>query len=59
VRDEPGVTVIEAEGGSALFDADDADAAQRVLAAAIARGRVADFARQHPSLSQIFKEVAR
>ena len=59
VRDTPGVTVIEADGGYALFDAEDPDAAQRVLAAAVARGGVSDFARQHPSLSQIFKEVVR
>ncbi|MGN6271455.1 MAG: ABC transporter ATP-binding protein [Protaetiibacter sp.] len=59
VRDTSGITVIEADGGYALFDADDPEAAQRVLAAAVARGGVSDFARQHPSLSQIFKEVVR
>ena len=59
VRETPGITVIEADGGYALFDADDPDAAQRVLAAAVVRGGVSDFARQHPSLSQIFKEVVR
>jgi len=59
LRDEPGVTVIEADGGYALFDAADPDAAARVLQAAVARGAVSDFARQHPTLSQIFKEVIR
>ena len=59
VRDQPGVTVIEADGGDALFDAETPEAAQRVLEAAVARGAVSDFARQHPSLSQIFKEVVR
>lgn len=59
VREQPGVTVVETDGGYALFDADDPEAAQRVLEAAVARGAVTDFARQHPSLSQIFKEVVR
>lgn len=59
LRDEPGVTVIEADGGFALFDAADPEAAARVLQAAISRGTVSDFARQHPTLSQIFKEVIR
>ena len=48
-----------ADGGYALFDAETPEAAQRVLEAAVARGAVSDFARQHPSLSQIFKEVVR
>lgn len=59
LRDEPGVSVIEADGGYALFDAADPDVATRVLQAAVARGPVSDFARQHPTLSQIFKEVIR
>ncbi|QEO08985.1 ABC transporter ATP-binding protein [Protaetiibacter larvae] len=59
LRDEAGITVIEADGGFAVFDADDPDAASRVLRGALARGEVTDFARQHPSLSQIFKEVIR
>jgi len=59
LRDEPGVTVIEADGGYALFDVDDAETASRVLRSAVARGGVTDFARQHPTLSQIFKEVIR
>ncbi|PZQ89070.1 MAG: ABC transporter ATP-binding protein [Leifsonia xyli] len=59
VREQAGVTVIEADGGYALFDAENPAAAQRVLEAAVARGAVSDFARQHPSLSQIFKEVVR
>ncbi len=59
LRDEPGVSVIEADGGYALFDADSPETANRVLAAAVSRGAVTDFARQHPTLSQIFKEVIR
>lgn len=57
LRAEPGVTVIDFEGGYALFDADDAEVAQRVLRTAVERGDVASFAPQHPSLAQIFKEV--
>ncbi|WP_344738575.1 ABC transporter ATP-binding protein [Microbacterium awajiense] len=57
LRDEPGVEVVEFDGGFALFDADSDDAAQRVLRLAVERGDVASFAPQHPSLAQIFKEV--
>ncbi|GAA1228756.1 ABC-2 type transport system ATP-binding protein [Microbacterium phyllosphaerae] len=57
LRAEPGVTVLDFEGGYALFDADDAEVAQRVLRTAVDRGDVASFAPQHPSLAQIFKEV--
>ncbi|MBT2483775.1 MULTISPECIES: ABC transporter ATP-binding protein [unclassified Microbacterium] len=57
LRTEPGVTVIDFEGGYALFDADGAETAQRVLRSAVERGDVASFAPKHPSLAQIFKEV--
>ncbi|MEV7632576.1 ATP-binding cassette domain-containing protein [Microbacterium sp. NPDC089318] len=57
LRTEPGVTVLDFEGGSALFDADTPDTAQRVLRQAMERGTVSSFAPQHPSLAQIFKEV--
>ena len=57
LRAEPGVTVIDFEGGYALFDAEDADTAQRVLRTAVERGDVASFAPKHPSLAQIFNEV--
>ncbi|MFF7293990.1 ABC transporter ATP-binding protein [Microbacterium sp. NPDC008134] len=57
LRTEPGVTVVDFEGGYALFDTDDAETAQRVLRTAVAHGDVASFAPKHPSLAQIFKEV--
>jgi ABC-2 type transport system ATP-binding protein len=57
LRAEPGVQVIEFEGGTAVFDADSDDDAQRVLRRALEQGPVATFAPQRPSLSQIFKEV--
>lgn len=56
---EPGVELIEADGGWAVFDADTDDAAQRVLRRAVEQGDVASFAPQHPTLAQIFKEVIK
>jgi ABC-2 type transport system ATP-binding protein len=61
VRDVPGVTVIELDGRYALFEVargdGGTDAAQAVLARALAAGPVTRFAPIHPTLSQIFKEV--
>ncbi len=57
VRESPGVQVVDFDGGYALFDADDAESAQRVLQHAVSLGDVTRFAPQQPSLSQIFKEV--
>lgn len=57
LRDEPGVEVVEFDGGYALFDADTDETVQRVLRRAVASGDVASFAPRHPSLAQIFKEV--
>lgn len=57
VRDEPGITVLDFDGGYALFDAADDTTAQRILRGAVARGDVASFAPQKPSLAEIFKEV--
>lgn len=59
VRDEPGVSIVNFDGGYALFDTDTAETAQRILRTAVATGTVLSFAPQHPSLSQIFKEVIR
>ena len=57
LREEPGITVLEFDGGYALFDADSDDTVQTVLRRAVAAGDVASFAPRHPSLAQIFKEV--
>jgi ABC-2 type transport system ATP-binding protein len=57
IRQVPGITVIEFDGGHALFETEDADAAQAVLRQAAQAGAVLQFAPQHPSLAQIFKEV--
>lgn len=57
LRAEPGVTVLDFDGGFAVFDVDDESTAQRVLQKAIATAPVLRFSPQIPSLSQIFKEV--
>lgn len=57
LREEPGVTVVDFEGGSAVFDTDDPASAQRVLRRALQNGDVSRFGPQHPTLAQIFKEV--
>ncbi|MCT9002556.1 ABC transporter ATP-binding protein [Microbacterium memoriense] len=57
LRDEPGVEVVDFDGGYAVFDVDTDETAQRVLRRAVAAGDVASFAPRHPSLAQIFKEV--
>lgn len=57
LRDEPGVAVVDFEGGSAVFDVDDPATAQRVLRRALEGGEVSRFGPQHPTLAQIFKEV--
>jgi ABC-2 type transport system ATP-binding protein len=59
LRDEPGVTVLEFDGGFAVFDVADDATAQRVLARAVAAGGVQRFAPRVPSLAQIFREVIR
>ncbi|QNE48147.1 ATP-binding cassette domain-containing protein [Glaciihabitans sp. INWT7] len=57
LREVPGITVVDFDGGHALFEAADAAAAQSVLKRAVADGTVQRFAPQHPSLAQIFREV--
>lgn len=57
LRTEPGVDVVELDGGYAIFDADSDETVQRVLRRAMESGDVASFAPRHPSLAQIFKEV--
>lgn len=59
LRGIPGVTVIDFDGGYAVFDVDSEATAQQVLRRAVAQGDVATFSPQHPSLAQIFKEVIR
>lgn len=57
LRDEPGVEVVDFDGGYALFEADSDETVQRVLQRAVAAGDVTTFAPRHPTLAQIFTEV--
>ncbi|MFJ6677781.1 ABC transporter ATP-binding protein [Microbacterium sp. NPDC091382] len=57
LRDEPGVEVVDFDGGYALFEADSDETVQRVLHRAIAAGDVTTFAPRRPTLAQIFTEV--
>lgn len=59
LRTEPGVQVVEFDGGYALFDTDSEATAHRVLRLAVERGDVASFTPRRPSLAQIFKEVVQ
>ena len=53
----PSITVVEFDGGNALFDAADDAAAQRVLQRAAREASIDSFAPVRPTLAQIFKEV--
>ena len=59
LRLQPGIEVIEFDGGWAVFEAESDAARQAVLAEAVARGEVVSFTREHTTLAQIFKEVVR
>ncbi|MBX9243371.1 ATP-binding cassette domain-containing protein [Actinotalea ferrariae] len=58
LRTEPGVSVVEFDGGWALFDADEA-AAQRVLRTALDQAPVRKFAPVRPTLAEIFRDIVR
>ncbi|MDM7991445.1 ATP-binding cassette domain-containing protein [Arthrobacter sp. zg-Y877] len=57
LREEPGLTVVDVAGPSALVEFDDDISAQRTLAAALSRGTVQEFSPLRPSLSDIYREV--
>ncbi|QAY59385.1 ABC transporter ATP-binding protein [Microbacterium protaetiae] len=57
LRVEPGVQVVDFAAGSAVFDVDSEQTAQRVLSRAVETSDVQSFTPRHPSLAQIFKEV--
>ncbi|WP_438352151.1 ABC transporter ATP-binding protein [Microbacterium sp. CJ88] len=59
LRSEPGVRIVDFDGGYAVFDVDSDATAQRVLREAVNRGDVGSFAPQHPTLAQIFREVVQ
>jgi ABC-2 type transport system ATP-binding protein len=59
IRDVPGISVVDFDGGYAVYEAETDAASQSVLSQAIARGGVKSFGPQRPSLATIFKEVVR
>jgi ABC-2 type transport system ATP-binding protein len=59
VRDVPDVTVVDFDGGYAVFEAATDAASQVVLQQATQRGTVLSFGQQHPSLATIFKEIVQ
>ena len=58
VRGMPGIGVIDVDGTTAVVQPQDDPAAQHLLAEAVRRGTVHDFARIVPTLSEIYREVA-
>ncbi|MCG7285710.1 ATP-binding cassette domain-containing protein [Cellulomonas sp. ACRRI] len=58
LRTEPGVRVVEFDGGYALFESDEASA-QRVLRAALDAAPVQQFAPVRPRLAEIFRDIVR
>jgi len=59
LRDQPGVTLVDLDGPRAVFDLATGADDQEVLRAALARGPVRSFGPVQPSLTEIFREVAR
>ncbi|MFJ2353413.1 ABC transporter ATP-binding protein [Glutamicibacter sp. NPDC087673] len=59
LRNEPGVIVIDISGHDALVNFDSEADAQRVLATAMSRGPVAEFAVHRPSLADIYREIIK
>jgi ABC-2 type transport system ATP-binding protein len=59
IRGVAGITVIDFDGGEAVFEADSDAASQSVLREALTRGAVHSFGHLRPSLSTIFKEVVQ
>ena len=57
VRDLPGVHVVDVEGPTALLDLERPDLTDTVLAEALSRGSVREFAEVVPTLSDIYREV--
>ncbi|WP_323096356.1 ATP-binding cassette domain-containing protein [Intrasporangium sp. YIM S08009] len=57
VRGVPGVHAVDVEGSSALVEVVEPGAERALLAEAVRRGDVHEFAPQRPSLAQIYREV--
>lgn len=59
LRQQPGIRVVEFDGGWAVFEAESDAAREAALAQAVTRGGLISFARERTSLAQIFKEVVQ
>jgi ABC-2 type transport system ATP-binding protein len=59
IRGVDGITVVDFDGGEAVFEADSDAASQTVLREALSRGAVHSFGHLRPSLATIFKEVVQ
>jgi ABC-2 type transport system ATP-binding protein len=59
LRAEPGVEVVQFDGGYALFEVENEQLAQRILQRAVAGGAVSAFSPIRPRLAEIFREVIR
>lgn len=59
VRGVPGVSVLDLDGGTVLLEPDTEEVAQQLLAEAVSRGGVREFSKVRPSLSEIYREVAK
>ncbi|WP_404286824.1 ABC transporter ATP-binding protein [Glutamicibacter arilaitensis] len=57
LRTEPGVQVIDLSGANALVSFATVADSQRVLAHALSRGTVTEFAVQRPALADIYREI--
>lgn len=57
LRDLAGIHVVDVDGTTALLEFTHPDARPALLTAAVERGDVLDFARQVPTLSEIYREV--
>ena len=59
MRRQPGIRVVEFDGGWAVFEAESPAARGAALAQAVELGGLISFSRERTSLAQIFKEVVR
>lgn len=58
VRGRPGLEVIDLDGPTVVFEPVDQQTGEQVLADAVTRGPVREFARVVPTLSEIYREVS-
>ncbi|MGR6902661.1 ABC transporter ATP-binding protein [Glutamicibacter sp. BSL13] len=59
LREHPGVTALDVSGPEALVSFADPQLAQQVLAEAMRRGAVHEFATHRPTLAAIYREIIR